>query len=213
MNIAIIGATGWIGSTLMQEALSRQLPVTALVRDPSKLSGELAGQVTARVVDLEQGIDPQVFEGIDLAIASVGGRASGQHQLVPQSAKALLELLPKTQVKRLLWVGGAGSLELAPGQTLVQSPGFPPEYRDEALAQGEALEVFRASDSPLNWTFVSPAAEIYPGASEGPYRIGGDKFFTDEEGRSRISVADYAKAMLDLIDSDDYARQRISVAY
>ncbi|QYJ98450.1 NAD(P)-dependent oxidoreductase [Shewanella alkalitolerans] len=213
MNIAIIGATGWIGSTLMQEALSRQLPVTALVRDPAKLSGELAGQVTARVVDLEQGIDPQVFEGIDLVIASVGGRASGQHQLVPQSAKALLELLPKTQVKRLLWVGGAGSLELAPGQTLVQSPGFPPEYRDEALAQGEALEVFRESDSPLNWTFVSPAAEIYPGASEGAYRIGGDRFFTDEEGRSRISVADYAKAMLDLIDSDDYARQRISVAY
>ncbi len=213
MNIAIIGATGWIGSTLMQEALSRQLPVTALVRDPAKLTGELAGQVTVRVVDLEQGIDPQVFEGIDLVIASVGGRVSGQHQLVPQSAKALLELLPKTQVKRLLWVGGAGSLELAPGQTLVQSPGFPSEYRDEALAQGEALEVFRASNSPLNWTFVSPAAEIYPGASEGAYRIGGDKFFTDEEGRSRISVADYAKAMLDLIDSDDYARQRISVAY
>lgn len=78
MNIAIIGATGWIGSTLMQEALSRQLPVTALVRDSAKLSGELAGQVTARVVDLEQGIDPQVFEGIDLVIASVGGREIGR---------------------------------------------------------------------------------------------------------------------------------------
>ncbi|MXR70634.1 NAD(P)H-binding protein [Shewanella sp. JBTF-M18] len=213
MNIGIIGATGWIGSALMQEAQRRQLPVTALVRDPAKITGELVGRVTTRVIDLEQGIDPQVFEGIDLVIAAVGGRASGQHQLVPQSAKALLELLPNTQVKRLLWVGGAGSLELAHGHTLVQSPGFPPEYKDEALAQGEALEVFRVSDSAVNWTFVSPAAEIYPGASEGPYRIGGDKFFTDEEGRSRISVADYAKAMLDLVDTDDYARQRISVAY
>ncbi|MCG9723379.1 NAD(P)H-binding protein [Shewanella sp. Isolate7] len=209
MNIAIIGATGWIGSTLMQEAQRRQLSVTALVRDPAKLTGE----TEARALDLEQAIDPQVFEGIDLVIAAVGGRASGQHQLVPSSAKALLEVLPKTQVKRLLWVGGAGSLELAPGVTLVQSPDFPPEYKDEALAQGEALKVFRESDSAVNWTFVSPAAEIYPGDSEAAYRIGGDRFFTDDAGRSRISVTDYAKAMLDLIASDDYGRQRISVAY
>lgn len=209
MNIAIIGATGWIGSAIMQEALSRELRVTPLVRDPAKLNET----VQARQLDLSETITPEHFNDIDLVIAAIGGRANGQHELVPKSAQALLELLPKTQVKRLLWVGGAGSLELAPGQMLVQSPDFPPEYKDEALAQGEALKVFRESDSPLNWTFVSPAAEIYPGDSEGTYRIGGDQFFTDEQGRSRISVADYAKAMVDLVGTDNYARQRISVAY
>ncbi|WP_428618522.1 NAD(P)-dependent oxidoreductase [Shewanella sp.] len=209
MNIAIIGATGWIGSAIMQEALSRELRVTPLVRDPAKLNET----VQARLLDLSETITPEHFNDIDLVIAAIGGRANGQHELVPTSAQALLELLPKTQVKRLLWVGGAGSLELAPGQMLVQSPDFPPEYKDEALAQGEALKVFRESDSPLNWTFVSPAAEIYPGDSEGTYRIGGDQFFTDEQGRSRISVADYAKAMVDLVSTDNYARQRISVAY
>ncbi len=209
MNIAIIGATGWIGSAIMQEALSRELRVTPLVRDPAKLNET----VQARQLDLSETITPEHFNDIDLVIAAIGGRANGQHELVPKSAQALLELLPKTQVKRLLWVGGAGSLELAPGQMLVQSPDFPPEYKDEALAQGEALKVFRESDSPLNWTFVSPAAEIYPGDSEGTYRIGGDQFFTDEQGRSRISVADYAKAMVDLVSTDNYARQRISVAY
>ncbi|WP_428636283.1 NAD(P)-dependent oxidoreductase [Shewanella sp.] len=209
MNIAIIGATGWIGSAIMQEALSRELRVTPLVRDPAKLNET----VQARQLDLSETITPEHFNDIDLVIAAIGGRANGQHELVPKSAQALLELLPKTQVKRLLWVGGAGSLELAPGQMLVQSPDFPPEYKDEALAQGEALKVFRESDSPLNWTFVSPAAEIYPGDSEGTYRIGGDQFFTDEQGRSRISVADYAKAMVDLVGTDNYAHQRISVAY
>ncbi|MCL1040337.1 NAD(P)-dependent oxidoreductase [Shewanella marisflavi] len=209
MNIAIIGATGWIGSAIMQEALSRELRVTPLVRDPAKLNET----VQARQLDLSETITPEHFNDIDLVIAAIGGRANGQHELVPKSAQALLELLPKTQVKRLLWVGGAGSLELAPGQMLVQSPDFHPEYKDEALAQGEALKVFRESDSPLNWTFVSPAAEIYPGDSEGTYRIGGDQFFTDEQGRSRISVADYAKAMVDLVGTDNHARQRISVAY
>ncbi|QDF76424.1 MULTISPECIES: NAD(P)-dependent oxidoreductase [Shewanella] len=209
MNIAIIGATGWIGSAIMQEALSRELRVTPLVRDPAKLNET----VQARQLDLSETLTPEHFNDVDLVIAAIGGRANGQHELVPKSAQALLELLPKTQVKRLLWVGGAGSLELAPGQMLVQSPDFPPEYKDEALAQGEALKVFRESDSPLNWTFVSPAAEIYPGDSEGIYRIGGDQFFTDELGRSRISVADYAKAMVDLVSTDNYARQRISVAY
>lgn len=209
MNIAIIGATGWIGSAIMHEALSRELRVTPLVRDPAKLNET----VQARQLDLSETLTPEHFNDIDLVIAAIGGRANGQHELVPKSAQALLELLPKTQVQRLLWVGGAGSLELAPGQMLVQSPDFPPEYKDEALAQGEALKVFRESDSPLNWTFVSPAAEIYPGDSEGTYRIGGDQFFTDEQGRSRISVADYAKAMVDLVGTDNYARQRISVAY
>lgn len=210
MKIAILGATGWIGGSILKEALSRGHQVTALVRDPSKLS---ATDVAVHAVDLEQPLVAQTFAGVDVVIAAVGGRAQQNHCLVASTVQHLLDVLPNAKVPRLLWVGGAGSLEVAPGVTLVSSPDFPAAYKDEALAQGEALQVFRAAQTAINWTFVSPAAEIYPGESEGPYRLGGDSFFTDANGRSRISVTDYAKAMLDEAEQGTHANQRISVAY
>lgn len=210
MKIAILGATGWIGGAILKEALSRGHQVTALVRDPSKLS---ATDVAVHAVDLEQPLVAQTFAGVDVVIAAVGGRAQQNHDLVASTVQHLLDVLPNAKVPRLLWVGGAGSLEVAPGVTLVSSPDFPAAYKDEALAQGEALQVFRAAQTAINWTFVSPAAEIYHGESEGPYRLGGDSFFTDANGRSRISVTDYAKAMLDEAEQGTHANQRISVAY
>ncbi|MCS6118213.1 NAD(P)-dependent oxidoreductase [Shewanella baltica] len=210
MKIAILGATGWIGGAILKEALSRGHQVTALVRDPSKLS---VTDVVVHAVDLEQPLVAQTFAGVDVVIASVGGRAQQNHGLVASTVQHLLDVLPNAKVPRLLWVGGAGSLEVTPGVTLVSSPDFPAAYKDEALAQGEALQVFRAAQTAINWTFVSPAAEIYPGESEGPYRLGGDSFFTDANGRSRISVTDYAKAMLDEAEQGTHANQRISVAY
>ncbi|MBW3530052.1 NAD(P)-dependent oxidoreductase [Shewanella sp. NKUCC06_TVS] len=210
MKIAILGATGWIGGAILKEALSRGHQVTALVRDPSKLS---ATNVAVHAVDLEQPLVAEPFAGVDVVIASVGGRAQQNHGLVASTVQHLLDVLPNAKVPRLLWVGGAGSLEVAPGVTLVSSPDFPAAYKDEALAQGEALQVFRAAQTAINWTFVSPAAEIYPGESEGPYRLGGDSFFTDANGQSRISVTDYAKAMVDEAEKGAHPNQRISVAY
>lgn len=211
MKIAILGATGWIGGAILKEAQSRGHKVIALVRDPSKLS--VADVVVVRAVDLEQPLVADTFAGVDVVIAAVGGRAQQNHGLVASTVQHLLDVLPNAKVPRLLWVGGAGSLEVAPGVTLVSSPDFPAAYKDEALAQGEALKVFRAAQTAINWTFVSPAAEIYPGESEGPYRLGGDSFFTDANGQSRISVTDYAKAMVDEAEKGAHPNQRISVAY
>ena len=210
MKIAILGATGWIGGAILKEAQSRGHQVTALVRDPSKLS---VADVAVRAVDLEQPLVADTFAGVDVVIAAVGGRAQQNHGLVASTVQRLLDVLPNANVPRLLWVGGAGSLEVTPGVTLVSSPDFPAAYKDEALAQGEALKVFRAAQTAINWTFVSPAAEIYPGESEGPCRLGGDSFFTDANGQSRISVTDYAKAMVDEAEKGAYPNQRISVAY
>ncbi|WMB72406.1 NAD(P)-dependent oxidoreductase [Shewanella oncorhynchi] len=210
MKIAILGATGWIGGAILKEAQSRGHQVTALVRDPSKLS---VADVAVRAVDLEQPLVADTFAGVDVVIAAVGGRAQQNHGLVASTVQHLLDVLPNANVSRLLWVGGAGSLEVAPGVTLVSSPDFPAAYKDEALAQGEALKVLRAAQTAINWTFVSPAAEIYPGESEGPYRLGGDSFFTDANGQSRISVTDYAKAMVDEAEKGAHPNQRISVAY
>ena len=112
-----------------------------------------------------------------------------------------------------MWVGGAGSLEVASNVSLVTVPDFPEEYKNEALAQGEALEVLKKSKSEVNWTVVSPAAEIFSGEKLSTYRTGGDQPLTDEEGNSKISVSDYAIAMIDELEAGKFPRQRIGVAY
>lgn len=209
MNITILGATGWIGSHIMAQAKANGHNVTAVVRDADKVTDGTA----VEEFDLQSQNDiAEVLTNADVVIASIGGRAAGNHELVAQTAKRLLTALSGRST-RLLWVGGAGSLEVAPGVTLVSSPDFPAEYKDEALAQGEALSVFKATNTTTQWTFVSPAAVIYPGASEGPYRIGGDAFFTNEQGESKISVTDYAIAMLDEVQNAAHINQRMSVAY
>ncbi|WP_261883990.1 NAD(P)-dependent oxidoreductase [Vibrio pelagius] len=210
MKVAVLGATGWIGSHITQEATSRGHEVVAIVRDTSKVEQQ---GIEARNFDLQ---DPQakindVTSDVDVVIASIGGRALGNHELVKQSAEKLLSELPSG--RRLMWVGGAGSLEVAPNVALVTVPDFPEEYKAEALAQGEALKVFKESNSDVQWTFVSPAAEIFPGETTSQYRIGGDQLLTDAEGNSKISVSDYAIAMLDVLESGEHINKRIGVAY
>lgn len=210
MKVAVLGATGWIGSTIVQQATKRGLEVVSIVRDAAKITDNTT---VVRVFDLQsQDNIASVLKGIDVLIASVGGRAVGNHELVAQTAERLLTALNGTST-RLIWVGGAGSLEVAPGVTLVSTPEFPADYKDEALAQGEALNVFKTTTSSASWTFVSPAAVIYPGESEGPYRIGGDQFFTNEAGESKVSVTDYAIALVDEAQKAAHLNQRISVAY
>ncbi|EJN6828703.1 NAD(P)-dependent oxidoreductase [Vibrio cidicii] len=211
MKVAVLGASGWIGSQIVEEAVTRGHQVIALVRNPSAIERQ---DVEIRQLDVLAEQDfAQALQGVDTVIASIGGRAAGNHDMVERSAAKLLEQLPNAGVKRLLWVGGAGSLEVAPGVQLVTVPDFPAEYKDEALAQSQALQVFRNSDSPLNWTFVSPAAEIFPGEKVGQFRVGGDQLLTDTQGHSKISVADFASAMLDELETAKHAKQRISVAY
>uniref|UniRef100_UPI0030F42D74 NAD(P)-dependent oxidoreductase n=1 Tax=Paraglaciecola sp. TaxID=1920173 RepID=UPI0030F42D74 len=194
MKIAVLGATGWVGSHIVAEALTRKHQVIAVVRDLNKANTE---NTTVHQFDLTKETNfIDVVADADVIIASVGGRAAGNHELVAQTAQRLLKALDNSN-KRLLWVGGAGSLEVAPGITLVSTAEFPAAYKDEALAQGEALSIFKQTNYAVNWTYVSPAALLYPGESERDYRIGGDQFFTNEQGESKISVSDFAKAMLD----------------
>ncbi|WP_211829354.1 NAD(P)-dependent oxidoreductase [Kistimonas asteriae] len=211
MKIAVLGATGWIGSTIKQEALGRGHQVIAISRTNNVGDDN---NVEARTLDLisQEGVANAV-QGADVVIVAIGGRAKGNHDIVPNTASRLLEELPATGVKRLLWVGGAGSLEAAPGLALIDTPNFPAEFHDEARAQGEALTIFKASDSDLNWVFVSPAAEIFPGERTGEYRTGGDQLLTDSEGNCRISVEDFAVALIDEAEKGVHQKKRISIAY
>ncbi|MGL6027344.1 MAG: NAD(P)-dependent oxidoreductase, partial [Vibrio sp.] len=149
MKIAILGASGWIGSHLMAEAKRRGHQVVAIVRDPAKVT---RSDVTVYQWDSQDAASSltSALQGVDAVLASIGGRAAGNHAIVAQTAQRLLNELPAAGVDRLLWVGGAGSLEVAAGVPLVTVPDFPAPYKDEALAQGEALQVFRASNSTVN---------------------------------------------------------------
>uniref|UniRef100_UPI000B10B595 NAD(P)-dependent oxidoreductase n=1 Tax=Actinomadura kijaniata TaxID=46161 RepID=UPI000B10B595 len=123
------------------------------------------------------------------------------------------EGLREAGVRRLVVVGGAGSLEVAPGTRLVDTPDFPAIYKNESLAQAELLQVIRAEAGDLDWTYVSPAAEIAPGERTGTFRTGGDRLLADAAGDSRISAEDYAVALVDELEKPQAVGRRITVAY
>jgi putative NADH-flavin reductase len=213
MKIALFGATGHLGQGILDEALSRGYDVTAIVRDPSRLTrhNDKLKVVAGDVAQPASWLD--AVRGADAVVASLSARRDGNPDNVPAHARVLLDNLSKAGVKRLLWVGGAGSLETAPGVKVIDDPHFPEAWKPEANAQGKALDVFRASKSDVDWTYVSPAALIEDGERSGKYRVGGEQLLVDGNGVSRITVPDYAAALLDRIEKHDALRQRITVAY
>ena len=211
MKIALFGANGWVGSTIAKEALDRGHSVTAIVRDPAKMTMTHEHLTVAGADACDPASVAKTAAGHDVAAAAIGGRQNAQHQVVPASAQGLLAGLASAGVPRLVWVGGAGSLEVAPGVRLVDTPAFPAEYKDEALAQSEALTVFRNGEHPVAWTYISPAIILAPGQRSGSYSSGGDQLLTNEKGESMMSVEDYAVAFVDEIERAAHQRTRISV--
>lgn len=212
MKIALFGATGHIGQGILEEALARGYDVVAVVRDPSRLpqKNPRLTVVTGDVARPESWSD--AVHGADAAVASLSARRDGDPQLVPSNARVLLDNLPKAAVSRLFWVGGAGTLEVAPGKRVIDDPHFPAAWKPEAEAQGKALDVFRASKG-VTWTYLSPAALIEPGERTGKYRVGGEQLLVDAQGNSRISIDDYAVGLLDRVEKRDAENQRITLAY
>ncbi|MDI2591672.1 NAD(P)-dependent oxidoreductase [Pseudomonas sp. 681] len=202
-KIAIIGATGRAGSQLLEEALRRGHSVTAIARDTSKI-GQRAG-VVAKNVDA---LDP---EALQAAVAGHDVVISAAHfSTLP--ASALIGPVKKAGVKRLLVVGGAGSLLLPDGTRVIDSAGFPEAYKAEAGAGAVFLENLRA-EKELDWTFLSPSAEFVEGERTGKFRLGKDDLLVSAEGRSWITFADYAIALLDEVQTPKHSRQRFAVGY
>jgi len=213
MKIALFGATGHVGRAILDEALARGIEVTAIVRQPSRMDSRDA-RVTVVGGDLakpDSWLD--AVRGCDVLIVSISARRDGDNDAVPALAATVLDYLPKAGVKRLIWVGGAASLETSPGVRVFDDPHFPAAWKNEAQGQIKALEVFRHSNSDIEWTYMSPAAVLEDGARTGKYRVGSDQLLVDGDGKSQISVADYALALLDRVDKNDARRQRITVAY
>jgi putative NADH-flavin reductase len=213
MRIAVYGALGTVGKRVVAEALGRGHQVTAVLRDPAR-SGELPDGVEFRAGDaIDAAGVAELSAGQDLVITATRPAAGREGELLAVT-ESLLAGLAGTGV-RLLLVGGAGSLRVpgAGGRTVIDDPAhLPPAARPIALACGEQLAAVRA-DRAVDWTYLSPAAQLQPGERTGGYRQGTDELLVDAEGRSSISMEDLAVALLDEAERPRHRRGRFTVGY
>ena len=209
MNIVVYGATGNAGSEIVKELLARGHKVTGVARDVDSLKGQPG--VIAKTDDLSN-VDAiaAIIKGTDVVVSAYQPPADTTDALVDVT-KREIEAVKKAGVPRLLVVGGAGLLEVAPGVTLIKSGHLPAEYMPIATSHEKALGVLRASD--INWTYLSPAAYFVPGERTGKFRLGTKELITDAKGDSRISFADYAIALVDEIEKPAHERSLFSVGY
>jgi len=203
MKIAVIGASGNAGSRITKELAGRGHAVTAIARNPAKIA--VQQNVTAKTGDvMDQAGLAQLLAGHDVAISSV-------HFLDSDPAK-LIGAAKASGVGRYLVVGGAGSLEVAPGVALVTTPNFPAQYKAEAEKGGAFLDLLR-QEKDLNWTFLSPSALFVPGKRTGKFRLGTDQLLTGSDGKSWISFEDFAVALADEIERPAHIKRRFTVGY
>lgn len=212
MKIALIGATGYVGSALLEEALARGHQVTALVSRPEKLAAR-PGLTAFKTDALDTtGLSAQL-RGHEAVISAFSGHAQAEiFNYYVRGIRSIIDATKAAGVPRLLVVGGAASLEVAPGVKLLDTPAFPAQWKDTAAGALEALNMLRAEEV-LDWTFLSPSAHLEPGQRSGKFRLGTDQLLVDAEGNSRISLEDYAVAMIDELEQPTHSRKRFTVGY
>jgi len=217
MKIALIGATGFVGTAVLKEALQRGHEVTAIARHPEKIAAA-EGKVKPLAADvLNINEVTEAVKGHEAVISAYnpGWANPDIHDVFLQGAQAIQAGVKASGVRRLLVVGGAGSLFVADGLQLIDTPQFPAEWKPGALAAREYLNIIKKEED-LDWTFLSPAIEMHQGTSgqrRGHYRSGLEQPVFDEKGRSVISVEDMAIAIVDEIEQPKHIRERFTVAY
>lgn len=213
MKITVFGAAGNVGSRILNEALCRGHEVTAVVRDPTRFHS-LPAAVTARVGNADNSDDVAALSmGQDLVITATRPAPGREHELL-NTTKALLEGVSRSNV-RLLIVGGAASLTVpdSGGLAVIDDPHFlPAAARAIAQASFAQLEVCRA-ESRLDWVYLSPPAQLVPGARTGHYRLGRDELLLDAQGKSCISMEDLAVVLLDEAERPQHHQTRFTAAY
>jgi hypothetical protein len=207
-TILLVGASGMIGSRILTEAAGRGHPVIAAARHPERI----AIGANIRAVQLDA-TDPQAFIRLarqaDVIVTATSPRGGGDPMTEARSVGDAAIAAARTTGKRLIVVGGAGSLTLPDGRPFAET--LPAEYRAEALAMRAVLDALKASD--INWTFFSPAASIAPGQLTGKYRLGTTVLLSDQNGDSRISAEDYAQALVNEIEKPAHLRAQMTIAY
>lgn len=203
-HIALLGITGRAGSRIATELLQRGHTLTGIARNVSKATARPGLDLKAADATDAHAL-AEILLGHDLVVSStpfVGGI----------DAPTLIAAAKQAGVKRVIVVGGAGSLEVAPGVALIDTPEFPAIYKAEASGGRAFLQALR-TERELDWTFISPSAFFEPGPRTGRFRLGGDQLLVDADGKSHISMEDYAIALADEIETPRHARTRFTVGY
>lgn len=202
MKIALIGASGNAGARILAELTLRGHQVTAIVRNPEKVAASPLVTPVKGDADDEAGL-AGLLKGHDAVISSL--------RFLDSDASKLIAAVRASGVKRYLVVGGAASLEIAPGQRLLDAPNFPEAYKAEATAGAAFLDALRGVDD-IDWSFFSPAAAFGPGERTGTFRLGTDQLIANDKGSS-ISFEDYAIALVDEIETPKYVKARFTIGY
>jgi uncharacterized protein len=216
MKLVLFGATGNVGQRVAAEALRRGHEVVGVVRDPAAVASPdpRVRLVKGDATDAER--VAEIVRGADAVVSAISPRPNARGLPAPslrQNARALIAGLRAADVPRVLYVGGASSLEVAPGQVLADQPDFPEIYKAEAQEGRDALAIWRGEAEGLDWTYLSPAAEIGPGERTGTYRTTDDRLLVNDQGRSFITFEDYAVAVLDELERPQHVGRRFGVAY
>jgi hypothetical protein len=209
MKVVVYGATGNAGKEIVKELLARGHQVTGVARNVDSLKA-IPG-ITAQTDDLSNvGAIASIIKGADAVVTAYQPPPGNPDALIDVTHREI-EAVKKAGNLRLLVVGGAGLLEVAPGVTLIKSGHLPPQYLPIATAHEEALAALRASN--INWTYLSPAAYFIPGERTGKFRLGTKELIADSKGESKISFADYAIALVNEIEKPQQERSSFSVGY
>ena len=218
MKIALIGATGFVGSKILPEALSRKHQVTAIARNTAPLKPQ--PNLTVKACDVHD-VDAlcKLLAGHDVVISAFNpARQTPGPEVYHKHVaghRAIIDAVKKSGVKRYIAVGGAASLKVKSGQELLDSAEFPKEYEQfKGGIRGTREQYYMLKNEPsLDWVFLAPSVRLLPGTRTGKYRAGKDEVLYDAKGESHISLEDYAVAVLDEIEKPKHTRERFTVGY
>jgi putative NADH-flavin reductase len=212
MDIVLIGASGFVGGGILKETLARGHCVRAIVGRPERLP--VHANLSAAKVDIfDQTALAKELTGREAVISAFSGHARPDIRAYYLGGlRSILAAVKQAKVPRLLVVGGAGSLEVAPGVQLVDTPDFPAQWKESALGARDALNLLR-QEVNLDWTMLSPSAHLAPGQRTGRFRLSSDQLLMDAKGKSEISIEDYAVAMVNELEKPAHGRTRFTVGY
>ena len=214
-TIALIGASGFVGSAILKEALYRDLQVTAIVRRPESIALRSLNLETRTADAADPTTLREAVRNHDAVISAYnpGWNNPDIYEQTLSVYPRIVEAVKLAGIKRLLVVGGAGSLYVGPGMGLLDSGRIPERLLPGVKALAEVYETVLKPENELDWVFFSPAAELVPGKRTGKFRIGKDELIRDASGKSSISVEDYAAAMIDELEKPVHHRERFTIGY
>ena len=214
-NVVLIGASGFVGTAILNELLNRGHKVTAIVRDPAKVTASNPNLkvIQADVTDTDVLIEASKGKDAVISAYNPGWKNPNIYEETLKNYPLIVDSVKKAGVKRLLIVGGAGTLFYAPGKMVMDADDVPAKLLPGIKSLGEFYLNTLRKENDIDWIFLSPAANMTPGERTGKFRIGKDDLVVDVNGDSNISVEDYAVAMVDELEQKKYHKERFTIGY